>query len=182
MRSIGISLTLVLLCSNLQWKAMADDAVNTVDANSTAGECSLLYSDAEARGLMKAAEKAVPVGKNRKKSQVLNALKIDPKRLCNRRVVGLNMSFQEYWHFSKSFDLKWTALLDDGGPMEKHDRRIAWVRIAPRTQAPTESSEGLSLYTGVGAMPAPRPAVNGERTVAPKEENGATSNGKGIKR
>jgi len=96
------------------------------------GPCSNLYTDAEARGLVRRAQDAVPIGTLRRKDAVLDALGIDPSRLCNRRVVQFNLGYVEAWQISDAFDIRWAAGVQDRTPLERKDRKIFHVRVVPR--------------------------------------------------
>jgi hypothetical protein len=96
------------------------------------GSCSNLYTDAEARGLIRRAKDAVPTGTLRRKDAVLYALGIDSSRLCNRRVVQFNLGYVEAWQMSGGFDIRWAAGVQDRTPLERKDRKTFHVRVAPR--------------------------------------------------
>ena len=105
-------------------------------AGGAGGECPNLYTDGEARELILPARRAVPTGKFRRKDVVLKALSVDPARLCNRRVVQMNLGYVEVWQVSNGFDLIWSAAVRDRRPLEATDHKIFEVRVVPRETAP----------------------------------------------
>ena len=92
-----------------------------------------LYTDVEAAALVERAKTVVPVGKTSPKRDVLRTLQIDPRRLCDYRVVRSNLSQIVIYQLSESFDLTWAAAEQDPTPIDSGDRQIFGVRVQPRT-------------------------------------------------
>ena len=125
---ITAAIGLLIVGAASQRSVCAEDRRNEKD------KCTMLYTDGEARSLIKAAEKAVPAGKFLPKNAVLKALGIDPKRLCNRQVHQYNLGYLVRWQLSESFDVTWGAAVQDPTPLERDDRKIAHVRIIKRSE------------------------------------------------
>ena len=94
-----------------------------------------LYSDEEAKALIKQAGAVVPVGESRSKKKVLAALAIDPRRLAGRRVVHDFLVSIETWQLSEGFDLTWMAAAQDPTPLDRDNREIYGVRVLPRSES-----------------------------------------------
>ena len=98
----------------------------------TKTECRKLYTDDEAKALVSAAEAVVRVGQLRRKDVMLNSLKVDPARFCNRRIERSNLAYYEAWRISNSFDLTWWTAVQDKSPLDDVRREIYFVRIVDR--------------------------------------------------
>lgn len=110
----------------------ADERPSQSRTGSLAVQCGDLYSDEEARSLVEPAGKAVPKGRAFRRDGVLKALGIDPARLCNRRVLRINLGYIESWQMSPSFDFRWAGDVRSLTPPNRDNRRIYHVRVVPR--------------------------------------------------
>ncbi len=94
----------------------------------------MLYTNAQALGLAKAAEAVVPNGESRPKNEVLKSLGIDAKRLRDRRVEAAFDVYLETWQLSEDFDLTWMTSGRDRTSLESENRQILGVRVQARKQ------------------------------------------------
>ena len=91
-----------------------------------------LYSDQEAKNLVKAAEDVVPIGQSRSKREVFRLLNVDSRRFRDPRSYAMMNANVEKVQISENFDLTWMCAAHDKTPLESEERQIYGVRVVPR--------------------------------------------------
>jgi len=114
-----------------------------VRAEAAVPEVSGLYSDDEARALVRVAERVVPVGSARRRIEVLQDLHLDSARLREKRVEKIMRVAKETWQLSESFDIKW---LEDPNALDDEGREIYGVRVLESTTV-TQDLESAGLLS-----------------------------------
>jgi hypothetical protein len=114
-----------------------------VRAEAAVPKVSGLYTDDEARALVRAAETVVPVGSARRRTDVFQDLHIDSERLREKRVEKIMRVATETWQLSESFDIKW---LEDPNALDDERREIYGIRVLERRPV-TQDLESAGLLS-----------------------------------
>lgn len=91
-----------------------------------------LYTDLEAEVIAQRASGLIPNGTTKTKREVFEALRLDLRRLGDRRVNGpFNNVYFERARLSQSYEISWMMATQDSTPHESLEREIYGLRILP---------------------------------------------------